>query len=91
MTMKRTVGLLATLLLLHACSETGWGQGRGRKLYISVDMEGVVGVVTADQLGPAGFEYQKAREFMSRAGNGVTLPVRPRTSNDNTTSWSGSR
>jgi D-amino peptidase len=40
-------------------------QGEGLKLFISVDMEGVVGVVTADQLGPDGFEYQKAREWMT--------------------------
>jgi D-amino peptidase len=35
------------------------------KVYISVDMEGIAGVVTADQLSPAGFEYAKAREFMT--------------------------
>jgi D-amino peptidase len=36
------------------------------KVYISADMEGVVGVVTGDHLGPAGFEYQRAREFMTQ-------------------------
>lgn len=36
------------------------------KVYISVDMEGVVGTVTGDQLGPAGFEYGRFREFMTR-------------------------
>ena len=36
------------------------------KVHISVDMEGVVGTVTADQLGPAGFEYSRYREFMTR-------------------------
>ncbi|MFQ5791842.1 MAG: M55 family metallopeptidase [Acidobacteriota bacterium] len=36
------------------------------KVYISADMEGVVGVVTGDQLGPAGFEYARFREFMTR-------------------------
>ena len=66
MTVMRTAGLLAVVVLAHACYAAAWGQGRGRKLYISVDMEGVVGVVTADHLGPAGFEYQKAREFMTR-------------------------
>jgi D-amino peptidase len=35
------------------------------KVYISVDMEGVAGVVTADQLGPAGFEYERFRHFMT--------------------------
>jgi len=36
------------------------------KIYISVDMEGVVGVVTPDQLKPNGFEYQQFREFMTK-------------------------
>jgi D-amino peptidase len=36
------------------------------KVYISVDMEGIAGVVTGDQLGPAGFEYGRAREFMTQ-------------------------
>ena len=36
------------------------------KVYISVDMEGIAGVVTGDQLGPAGFEYGRFREFMTR-------------------------
>src|SRR5215467_15900322 len=35
------------------------------KVYISVDMEGVAGVVTADQLGPTGFEYERFRHFMT--------------------------
>jgi D-amino peptidase len=36
------------------------------KVYISVDMEGVAGVVTADQLLPSGFEYERFREFMTQ-------------------------
>ncbi len=35
------------------------------KVYISADMEGVAGVVSPEQLGPAGFEYQRFREFMT--------------------------
>lgn len=35
------------------------------KVYISVDMEGVAGVVTADQLLPGGFEYERFRKFMT--------------------------
>ncbi len=35
------------------------------KVYISVDMEGVVGTVTGDQLGPTGFEYERFRGFMT--------------------------
>lgn len=35
------------------------------RVFISVDMEGIGGVVTAEQLGPAGFEYGRFREFMT--------------------------
>jgi D-aminopeptidase len=35
------------------------------KIYISADMEGIAGVVTGDQRGPQGFEYQRFREFMT--------------------------
>jgi len=45
------------------------GQERGLKIYISADMEGVVGAVTGEQLGPGGFEYQRFREFMTAEVN----------------------
>lgn len=38
---------------------------RKLKVYISVDMEGIAGVVTADQLVPGGFEYERFRRFMT--------------------------
>ena len=41
----------------------------GPKIYISSDMEGVVGAVTGEQLGPSGFEYQRFREFMTAEVN----------------------
>jgi D-amino peptidase len=44
-------------------------QEKRMKIYISADMEGVVGVVTGDQLGPQGFEYQRFREFMTQEVN----------------------
>ena len=56
---------LVGLLLLPCAEDLAWAQAGGFKLFISVDMEGVVGVVTADQLGPDGFEYQRAREWMT--------------------------
>jgi D-amino peptidase len=39
---------------------------RKLKVHISVDMEGIAGVVTGEQLGPTGFEYGRFREFMTR-------------------------
>jgi len=44
-------------------------QERRLKIYISADMEGVVGVVTQEQLGPTGFEYQRFREIMTQEVN----------------------
>lgn len=54
------------LLTLLACGLSAVAQPKKLKVYISVDMEGVVGAVTGDQLGPGGFEYQRFREFMTR-------------------------
>ena len=45
------------------------GAKDGLKIYISADMEGVVGAVTAEQLGPEGFEYQRFRKFMTAEVN----------------------
>ncbi len=41
-------------------------QPRVLKVHISVDMEGIAGVVTGDQIGPQGFEYGRFREFMTK-------------------------
>lgn len=37
----------------------------GLRLYISADIEGIVGVVTRDHLAPEGFEYERARDWMT--------------------------
>ena len=56
---------LRTLLLLACAASALAAQPRPFKVLISVDMEGVTGVVTAEQLGPTGFEYARFREFMT--------------------------
>lgn len=56
--------ILLALPLLMTLATSSSAQ-RGLKVYISVDMEGIAGIVTADQLVPGGFEYEKAREFMT--------------------------
>jgi D-amino peptidase len=43
----------------------GQAPSRPSKVFISVDMEGIAGVVQPAQLGPSGFEYGKAREWMT--------------------------
>ncbi len=55
-------------IILLGFTHTAMAQ-EGFKIYISADMEGVVGVVTGDQLGPSGFEYQRFRGFMTQEVN----------------------
>ncbi len=68
--MRRTLTVAAIVLILASlvggAREPAAVQPRRLKVYISVDMEGVAGAVTGDQLGPAGFEYGRFREFMTR-------------------------
>jgi D-amino peptidase len=56
-------------LLLFGVAITIEAQEKKMKIYISADMEGVVGVVTGEQLGTQGFEYQRFREFMTKEVN----------------------
>jgi D-amino peptidase len=65
--MRSVVGAAVVLCLLGPPWVAAEGPaGRKLKVYVSVDMEGIAGVVTADQLGPEGFEYARFREFMTR-------------------------
>lgn len=65
--MKSRVIWFALLLVTFAVNSKA--QTRPMKIYISADMEGVVGVVTNEQLGPQGFEYARFREFMTNEVN----------------------
>ena len=55
-------------LVTLCMGSAAFGQ-EGLKIYISADMEGVVGAVTGDQLGPSGFEYETFRELMTAEVN----------------------
>jgi D-amino peptidase len=57
------ITLIFGLIVSPASAQTG------TKVYISADMEGVVGAVTDQQLGPSGFEYQRFRQFMTNEVN----------------------
>ncbi len=65
--MRSKVGLWLVLLLV-LCNPRLYGQQK-MKIYISADMEGVVGVVTGEQLGPSGFEYERFRQLMTAEVN----------------------
>jgi D-amino peptidase len=60
-----TVLLPGLVAQRKAGAQTASDPAKKLKVYISVDMEGVAGVVTADQLLPAGFEYERFRHFMT--------------------------
>jgi D-amino peptidase len=61
---------------LVLCAPMAQAQPRPRKIFISVDMEGISGVVQPAQLGPDGFEYQRAREWMTGEVNAAIAGVR---------------
>lgn len=64
--MMRTGTAVAWLALAWAVPDVMLGAQAKPKIFISADLEGVAGVVTEQQLGPAGFEYARFREFMTR-------------------------
>jgi D-amino peptidase len=65
-----SIVLLLSLAVLRAQAP------RPRKVFISVDMEGISGVVQPAQLGPDGFEYQRAREWMTGEVNAAIAGIR---------------
>ena len=56
---------VARVAVLLALVTSSLAAQRPIKVFISVDMEGIGGVVTSEQLGPTGFEYAKFREYMT--------------------------
>lgn len=68
----KRVGSMVSVVIAILCFSSPAARGQALaptpkklKVYISVDMEGVAGVVTSDQLGPSGFEYERFRHFMT--------------------------
>jgi D-amino peptidase len=69
------------LVVLAVLSSTALAQD-GLKIYISADMEGVVGAVTGEQLGPGGFEYERFRQFMTNEVNAAIDAARAAGANE---------
>jgi D-amino peptidase len=69
-TLRRLCALAAaTLLVTQPSSPRADAPSQGLKVFISADMEGITGVVQPSQLGPAGFDYARAREWMTAEVN----------------------
>jgi D-amino peptidase len=68
--MNKPLGIgLALALVCQLALGAAAQEKKGLKVYISVDMEGIGGVVTRDQTGPQGWEYQQARKWMTAEAN----------------------
>jgi D-amino peptidase len=74
-TFRSTALALAQIVVALALPRPATSQ-ENLKVYISADMEGVVGVVTGDQLGPSGFEYGRFREIMTNEVNAAIAAAR---------------
>jgi D-amino peptidase len=72
----RTALVFAIAAALTTAADAERQQARPRKIFISVDMEGISGVVQPAQLGPDGFEYQRAREWMTGEVNAAISGIR---------------
>ena len=68
---RLSVVVFFSLSVLHVQA-----QPRPRKVFISADMEGITGVVQPAQPGPEGFEYGRAREWMTAEVNAAIAGIR---------------
>jgi D-amino peptidase len=64
-TIRSAARALVTVLCLLGAFRAVALDPAGLTVLISVDMEGVAGVVSRDQTGPEGFEYERFRGFMT--------------------------
>src|SRR3972149_6245623 len=67
-TMKRVLALMVVLPLL---SVIAGAEAKGLKVYVSVDMEGISGVVSSEQTNSESREYPAARKWMAEDVNAV--------------------
>lgn len=65
--------LIPTLLLPNAPAKAQARQSEGPKVFISVDMEGIAGLVTSEETSRAGDDYGYFRRIMSAEANAAVL------------------
>ena len=67
----------AVIFVLAAVSSSPAARAAdGPRIFISVDMEGLAGVVTGEQLSAQGFEYARFRELMTEEANAAIAAAR---------------
>lgn len=67
--MRKSFVLIIVLLAVAAFGVTDVHGQKGPKVFISVDMEGIAGVVNSDQVSVGGNDYQMARRWMTEETN----------------------
>ena len=67
--MKRTLSILAAVSLVTALAVAGQSPAKKLKVFISVDMEGVTGLIHWDETGPDGPDYGLFRKLMTEEAN----------------------
>ncbi len=69
--MKKAFSFIIFMLFSTLLFYSGFGQTKPLKIYISVDMEGIWGVVHSNQVSPDSPEYSAARRWMVEDVNAV--------------------
>jgi D-amino peptidase len=64
-----SLGILAIVIVVLSVVPPSLAAAQGKKVYISVDMEGIAGVNGDDQTSPGGAEYGRARKLMAEDAN----------------------
>lgn len=67
--MNNALGIVTRVLLALALPAAPAIAQTGKKVYISVDMEGISGISGDDQLGSGGAEYGRSRKLMAEDAN----------------------
>ena len=68
--MRAVIAVIVTLALADTAA------AQAPRIFISVDMEGIAGVVSGEQLSSSGFEYARFRELMTEEANAAIAAAR---------------
>ena len=67
--MKKSLSILAAVLLVAALAAAGQQPAKKLKVFISVDMEGISGLIAWDETSQGGPDYPLFRKLMTEEAN----------------------
>jgi hypothetical protein len=74
--MKKALSILAVVLLVAALAAAGQQPAKKLKVFISVDMEGIAGLIHWDETGEGGADYPLFRKLMTEEANAAIAAAR---------------